>query len=215
MRVVGVDEFGGPEVLRVFEIPEQHAGPGEVGIAVKAAAVNPTDTLTRSGARAEMLKSSPPPYVPGMDVAGTVDEVGHGVSSPTFGEHVMAIVVPHGSYGGYSEHVVVPAESVANIPAGERKRGAPDSRSRRDSRTPHHHLLRPRSHERCGLTESRSTNFDKLRPFVGQPTVAIASISMSQPGRASALTPTSVLAGGSPVKNCALAFAITARASTL
>ena len=55
MRVTGVERFGGPEVLREFEVPEPHARPGEIRIAVRAAAVNPPDTLLRSGARAAML----------------------------------------------------------------------------------------------------------------------------------------------------------------
>ena len=118
MRVVGVDGYGGPEALRVFDIPEGHAGSGEVRIAVKAAAVNPTDTYTRNGARAEMLKASPPPYVAGMDVAGVIDEVGDGVTGLGVGDHVMAIVVPRGSHGGYSEYIVLPAESVVPVPAG-------------------------------------------------------------------------------------------------
>ena len=118
MRVVGVMEFGGPEVLKVYDIPERHAGPGEVRVAVRAAAVNPTDTYTRNGARAEMLKAFPPPYVPGMDIAGVVDEVGDGVTSVRVGDSVMAIVVPSGSHGGYSESIVLPAGSVTHIPHG-------------------------------------------------------------------------------------------------
>lgn len=118
MRVVGVTEFGGPEALRVFEVPESHAGPGEVRIAVRAAAVNPTDTLIRSGARAEMLAKFPPPYVPGMDVAGIVDEVGDGVTTVKVGDTVMAIVLPAGSHGGYSESIVLPAASVVREPRG-------------------------------------------------------------------------------------------------
>ena len=51
MKVVGVIEFGGPEALQVVEVPDVHAGPGEVRIRVHAAAVNPTDTFTRNGAR--------------------------------------------------------------------------------------------------------------------------------------------------------------------
>ena len=68
--------FGGPEALEVFDLPESHAGSGEVRIRVHAATVNPTDTYTRNGARAEQLTEDPPPYVPGMDVAGIVDETG-------------------------------------------------------------------------------------------------------------------------------------------
>ena len=76
MRAVGVNEFGGPEALEVVDLPEVHAGPGEVRIRVHAATVNPTDTYVRNGARAEMLKRDPPPYVPGMDAAGVLDQIG-------------------------------------------------------------------------------------------------------------------------------------------
>ena len=117
--VVGVDEFGGPEALKVFEVPERHAGAGEVRIRVHAAAVNPTDTYTRNGGRAEMLKAFPPPYVAGMDVAGVLDEIGEGVDSRlSLGDRVMAIVVPAGGHGGYSSSIVLPAASVTAAPAG-------------------------------------------------------------------------------------------------
>ena len=119
MRAIGVTEFGGPEVLHVVELPEPSAGPGEVRIRVHAAAVNPTDTGLRSGARAAQLKDIPPPYVPGMDAAGVLEQIGAGVTADwQVGEHVMAIVVPSGSHGAYSEQIVVPAESVARVPAG-------------------------------------------------------------------------------------------------
>jgi NADPH2:quinone reductase len=118
MRVVGVMEFGGPEVLQVYDMPERHAGPGEVRVAVRAAAVNPTDTYTRNGARAEMLKAFPPPYVPGMDIAGVVDQVGDGVTTVKVGDPVMGIVVPSGSHGGYSESIVLPSGSVTRVPKG-------------------------------------------------------------------------------------------------
>jgi NADPH2:quinone reductase len=119
MRAIGVTEFGGPEALHMVELPEPQAGPGEVRIRVRAAAVNPTDTLIRSGARAQQLKDIPPPYVPGMDVAGELDQIGEDVATDLrVGERVMAIVVPSGSHGAYSELVVVPAESVARVPAG-------------------------------------------------------------------------------------------------
>jgi len=101
------------------ELPDPEAGPGEVRIRVHAAAVNPTDTGLRSGGRAALLKDIPPPYVPGMDAAGILDQIGAGVSTDLqVGDRVMAIVVPHGSRGAYSEFVVVPAESVTRVPAG-------------------------------------------------------------------------------------------------
>lgn len=118
MRAVGLMRFGGPEVLEVVDVPETHAGPGEVRLSVHAAAVNPTDTLLRSGARADAMKDDPPPYVPGMDAAGIVDEVGAGVTHVTVGDRVMAIVLPKGSHGAYRESVVLPADSVVRAPAG-------------------------------------------------------------------------------------------------
>ena len=119
MRVVGVDGYGGPEALRVFDLPDRHAGPGEVRIRVHAAAINPTDTFTRNGARDELLKQFDPPYVAGMDVAGVIDELGPGADTDlTVGDRVMAIVLPSGQHGGYSDSLVLPARSVARIPAG-------------------------------------------------------------------------------------------------
>ena len=117
MRVVGAKDFGGPEALRVFEVAEPHAGPGEVRINVRAAAVNPTDTYTRNGSRAGVPHSDIP-HVPGMDVAGVVDEIGDGVTTVGIGDDVMAMVIPSEGYGGYSEYVVVPQRSVTRMPRG-------------------------------------------------------------------------------------------------
>jgi NADPH:quinone reductase len=118
MKAIGVTQFGGPDVLHVVDLPEPEAGPGDMRIRVHAAAVNPTDTVLRSGARAGAFKDVPPPYVPGMDVAGVLEQIGEGVQTDLrAGEHVMAIVASRGAHGGYSERVVVPAESVARVPA--------------------------------------------------------------------------------------------------
>jgi len=111
--------YGGPEALEVVDVPEVHAGPGEVRLRVHAAAVNPTDTYVRNGDRAAMQKVDPPPYVPGMDAAGIVDEVGDGVTTGiAVGDRAMAIVVPKGAHGAYRESIVLPAESVTRAPAG-------------------------------------------------------------------------------------------------
>lgn len=120
MRVIGVEEFGGPEKLGVFEKAEPHAGPGEVRILVRAIAVSPTDTLVREGLNAGVAG---PPYVPGMDAAGVVDEVGpalNGEAAPfAVGDEVMAIALPAGAHGGaYSEYLVGPWRSMARTPAG-------------------------------------------------------------------------------------------------
>lgn len=113
MRAIGFTTHGGPDVLEVLELPEPHAGPGEVRVRVSAAAVNPTDTVQR----ARPLQKVDPPWVPGMDIAGVVDEAGDG-SPVAVGERVMAIVVPGGAHGAYAEHVVVPAGSVVPLPEG-------------------------------------------------------------------------------------------------
>ncbi len=119
MRAVGITEWGGPEVLHLVELPDPEAGPGEVRIRVHAATVNPTDTVLRSGGRAQLVKDIPPPYVPGMDAAGVVEQIGDGTRTDLrAGDHVMAIVVPYGSHGAYAERIVVPAESVARVPDG-------------------------------------------------------------------------------------------------
>jgi NADPH:quinone reductase-like Zn-dependent oxidoreductase len=112
-------QHGGPEVLGLVDVPEVHAGPGQVRIRVHAAAVNPTDVTVRNGTRAEQQKADPPPYVPGMDVAGIVDEVGPGVETGvSVGDAVMGMAVPRGSHGGYREQIVLGARSVARAPAG-------------------------------------------------------------------------------------------------
>jgi NADPH:quinone reductase-like Zn-dependent oxidoreductase len=90
-----------------------------VRIRVHAAAVNPTDLLARNGARAEQQKVDPPPYVPGMDAAGIVDEVGEGVATGIeVGDAVMAMVVPKGSHGAYREQIVLNARAAVPAPAG-------------------------------------------------------------------------------------------------
>jgi len=105
--------------LEVVDLPEVHAGPGQVRLRVYAAAVNPTDTMARNGSRAEQQKVDPPPYVPGMDAAGIVDEVGAGVTTGVkVDDAVMAMVVPKGSHGAYREQIVLEARAVVRAPAG-------------------------------------------------------------------------------------------------
>ncbi len=118
MRAVGVVEFGGPEALTVLDVPDEPLGPGQVRLRVRAAAVSPTDTHLREGAYARRDPVTTPPWVPGMDVAGEVVEVGEGVGRVAVGDPVMGIVVPTGAHGGYREDLVLPEESVARVPAG-------------------------------------------------------------------------------------------------
>jgi NADPH2:quinone reductase len=118
MRAAGVTEFGGPEALHIVDVPEEHAGPGQVRLRVTAAAVSPTDTHLVSGAYAGRDPVKEPPFVPGMDVAGVLDEIGEGVDRPDLelGAPVMGVVVPTGAHGGYRESLVLPADSVVRSP---------------------------------------------------------------------------------------------------
>jgi NADPH:quinone reductase-like Zn-dependent oxidoreductase len=120
MKAVGVYEFGGPDVLRVLDLPEPQAGPGEVRVRVHAAAVSPTDLLLRTGGHAVRMPGRRPPFVPGMDAAGVIDQLGPATGGRlAVGQRVVALVPFTGPHGGaYAEQVVVPAASVVPAPEG-------------------------------------------------------------------------------------------------
>ncbi len=120
MRAVGFYEFGDPDVLQVINLPPVYAGPGQVRIQNHAATVNPTDLLARNGTRSEQMAVDPPPYIPGMEVAGIIDEVGEGVETGVkVGDKVIGIVVTKGDHGGYREEIVLDARSVVPLPAAK------------------------------------------------------------------------------------------------
>jgi NADPH:quinone reductase-like Zn-dependent oxidoreductase len=81
-------EYGGPEVVRLGEAPEPHAGPGQIRIAVRAAGVNPMDWKIRSGMMAQGKALEETAYL-GFDAAGVVDEVGEGVTDVVIGDDVF------------------------------------------------------------------------------------------------------------------------------
>lgn len=116
MKAVGFDTPGEPDVLTEWDLPTHEAGPGEIRVRVHAAAVNPADTLVRRGD--VDLGALPPPYIPGMDVAGTVDQVGPGAGDHfRAGDPVMAVVVPdRPRNGGYAQYVVVPLDRATRAP---------------------------------------------------------------------------------------------------
>lgn len=111
MRVVEVEQPGGPEVLRFAEQPRPAAGPGEVVIRVVAAGVNRPDIQQRRG-----LYPPPPDAssILGLDVAGIIEEVGPEVKGISQGDTVCALV----NGGGYAEYCRVPAVQCMPIPRG-------------------------------------------------------------------------------------------------
>ncbi|MCB0911094.1 MAG: NADP-dependent oxidoreductase [Propionibacteriaceae bacterium] len=90
MQAVVFDNYGGPEVLHLAEVPEPQAGPGRVRVRVLAATVNPYDYKQRSG---RMARGAAPeqPVVPGLDAAGVVDQLGEGVTGVAVGDEVFGL----------------------------------------------------------------------------------------------------------------------------
>jgi NADPH:quinone reductase-like Zn-dependent oxidoreductase len=111
MRSVWIPRIGPPEVLEVREIPDPHAGAGEVRIRVAASGVNFADVMARMGLYPDAPKL---PCVVGYEVAGTVDEVGAGVRGIAVGDKVIAPT----RFRGYADLVVVPEAHVVALPDG-------------------------------------------------------------------------------------------------
>jgi NADPH:quinone reductase len=103
MKAVLVTEFGGPDVLRVADVPDPKPGPTEVLVRIRAAGVNPVDAYMRSGQYARKPKL---PYVPGSDAAGEIEEVGAEVRGLTPGDRVYVYGTTAGHGGTYAERAV-------------------------------------------------------------------------------------------------------------
>jgi NADPH2:quinone reductase len=116
MRAVVVPEYGGPEVLTLAELPEPEPGPGEVTITVRFAGVNFTDVRNRIGDGLGVV-----PFVPGVEVAGTIRRVGDGVAGLSLGQPVASLTRGH----GYAE--VVRAAADLTVPLPENLAGRPES----------------------------------------------------------------------------------------
>jgi NADPH2:quinone reductase len=117
---IQMDGYGGPEVLRPVDLPDHQPGPGEVVVRTAVAGVNRADLFIRSG---EWPIRGAFPYVPGLEVAGTVEAVGAGVTGLRAGEPVITMMQRlggiHGARpGGYQTHVCVEASALARIPEG-------------------------------------------------------------------------------------------------
>lgn len=109
--VVQASAYGGPEVLRLVEIPTPAPGPGEVLVSVRAAGVNQADVKTYAGIWGTDPDALPIPL--GFEVAGVVAAVGDGVGF-SVGDEVIA----HPVRGGYATEVLTAAEKVIGKPAG-------------------------------------------------------------------------------------------------
>jgi putative PIG3 family NAD(P)H quinone oxidoreductase len=111
MRAVVVTEPGGPDVLKVAEVPDPVAGPGEVLIEIVAAGVNRADLMQRQG-----LYPPPPgaPPYPGLECSGRIAALGDGTTGWDVGDEVCALL----GGGGYAEQVAVPAGQLLPLPGG-------------------------------------------------------------------------------------------------
>jgi len=111
MKAIRVHEFGGPEVLKLEEVSNPSAAPGQVVVGVKAAGVNPVDIYIRAGTYT--FKPSLP-YTPGMDGAGVVEAVGQGVTRAKEGDRVYLAGT---LTGAYAQKTVCAETQVHRLPA--------------------------------------------------------------------------------------------------
>jgi NADPH:quinone reductase len=111
MRAAVCSEYGPPEVVRVDDHPVPVVGADQVRVCVEAAAVNFPDVLLVANA---YQVSVPPPFVPGSEFAGTVDEIGSEVSGFALGDRVTGTAM----FGAFAEQVVIGATSLNRIPDG-------------------------------------------------------------------------------------------------
>ncbi|MGP4019898.1 quinone oxidoreductase family protein [Saccharopolyspora sp. 5N708] len=112
MKAVQANQFGDPTVLTVVDLPDPTPGPGQVTIDVTHAAVGLIDVFFRQGLYKDRPGMPQPPFAPGLEVAGTVRELGEGVTGFTVGEKVVTMSVT--GTGGYASVYVSPAALVVS-----------------------------------------------------------------------------------------------------
>src|SRR6516164_4815141 len=100
MKAIRVTAFGGPEVLRLEEVPTPKPGPGEVLVRIHAVGVNPVETYIRAGTYARLPEL---PYTPGNDGAGVVEEVGADVTEFKAGDRVYTAGSLTGMYAEFAQ----------------------------------------------------------------------------------------------------------------
>lgn len=109
MRALLSHEPGGPETLRLDELPDPQPGSGEILVRVRAAAINFPDVLIIE----DKYQLKPPrPFAPGGEIAGEIEAIGEGVQGWTVGDRVIAVT----GFGGLAEKVVVPARAAYRLP---------------------------------------------------------------------------------------------------
>lgn len=109
MKAVLIREPGGPEVLEIGEYPTPSPGPGELLVRVKATALNRADLAQRRGMYPPPPGASP---IPGLEMAGVVEQVGEGMEGWQTGDRVFALLPG----GGYAQYAVIPQEMAMRIP---------------------------------------------------------------------------------------------------
>ena len=131
MKAIRVHEFGGPEVMKLEDVPDPHPGPTQVLVEVRAAGVNPVDAYIRTGTYASKPQL---PYTPGSDAAGIVAAVGAEVKRFRLGDRVYGTGAKTGSYAGKAlfdeasvhslpEHVSFEQGAAVGVPYGTAYRG--------------------------------------------------------------------------------------------
>ena len=108
MKAIVIDKIGGPEVMKIAEVPKPEVKPGTVLIKMRAAGINFADTLFRQG---QYVMQPQFPETPGLEGAGEIEAVGAGVSNLKTGQRVAAL----GSKM-YAEYAIAPAMQVIPIP---------------------------------------------------------------------------------------------------
>jgi NADPH2:quinone reductase len=109
MKAIRVHEFGGPEALKLEEMPVPEPQPGQAVVRIVASGVNFIDIYQRTG-----LYPMPRPFTPGQEAAGVVEAVGAGVDAVKPGDSVVYCSV----VGSYAEYAVVPAAVLLPVPKG-------------------------------------------------------------------------------------------------
>jgi NADPH:quinone reductase-like Zn-dependent oxidoreductase len=112
MKAIVLHEYGPASVLKYEDVADPRPAKGEVLVRVAATSINPADWLVRAGAVKDIIPITFP-YIPGCDLAGTVLEVGEGVSDFAPGDRIMAA-----ARRTYAELCIVKASDLVKIPAG-------------------------------------------------------------------------------------------------